>query len=506
MPYSLTVDGSSVSPRNLSGSQTQAGTGTLSFSLVETGTGTFTTNIDVGDPVILTDADTSDKLFGGFVSEVVMSEISNNPDGTYTIDQSVRCVDFTGLARRRLVNEVWTGQTLNTILTEMVANYMDGEGVTTTNIPATGPTVASAIFSWRFVADALDELAEQLNYSWWIDADKDLNFVRRTDNAAPISIDSTSRNFISLTKKENTNKFSNLVVLRGGKALTSTLTETLVGDGTRRVFSVAYPVGQKPSSIIAAGVTIAAGDIGIRGLDENKKWYYNKDSHEISQADTETVLSASDTVEIQYKGLYRVIVQSEDAASIANRAAASVGTSGKFEKLEVDATIEDLTLASDRAQGILSRYGAALPTTVSFTTDAQSLRAGQLLSIDLPEMNISGDYLIDSVSFSDRGDHELRYRVQGLSGESLGGWQYYWRNIARTDKIEVGDEFITKLLQSTEALSAAATGTAVAPYLSPWHTYGVTKYGFSSIFRELPVSTGAAIYDVDQYSAGGQIV
>lgn len=503
MAYSLTVDGVAVSPSNVSGSQTQAGTASLSFRLLESTSGTFATTTNVGDAVVLTDTATGDKLFGGFISEVVLSEVTNNPSGTYTIEQQIRCVDYTGLARRRLVNEVWSNQNLNTILTEMVANYMDGEGVTTNNIPATGPTVSKAIFSWRFVSDALDELAEQLNYSWWIDADKDLNFVRRTDNAAPISIDATSRNFISLTKKENTNKYSNSVVLRGGKALTTTLTENLVGDGVRRVFSLAYPVGEKPTSIIAAGVSIASGDIGIRGLDENKKWYYSKDSTELAQADTETVLSTSDTVEVQYKGLYRVIVQSEDATSIAERAAASVGTSGKYERLEIDATIEDLTLASDRTQGILSRYGSSLPTTVKFTTDAQNLRAGQLMSITLPEMNISGDFLIDSISFADRGDHELRYSVEALSGESLGGWQYFWREILRTDKIEVGDEFITKLLQSTEPLSVSMTSTAVAPYLAPWHTYDVTKYGWSSIYLELPVSTGAASYDIDIYGGGG---
>lgn len=502
MPYTLEIDGVLASPRNLSGQQTQAGTATLNFDLVQSTSGTFATSANVGDPVALVDTDTGDTVFGGFVSEVELREMTNNPDGTYTIDTKVRCVDYTGLARRRLVNEVWEGDNLNTILTELVANYMDGEGVTTNNIPAVGPTIGKAIFSWRFVADALDELAEQLNYSWWIDADKDLNFVQRTDNAAPFAIDSGNRNFLTMSKRKNTNKYSNSVILRGGKGLTNTLTEDFVGDGTRRTFSLSYPVGEKPSSIIAAGVTIAASDIGIKGLDTSKKWYYNKDSHELTQDDLETVLGTTDALEVQYKGLYRIIIQAEDSASIAERAAASSGTSGRFEMLEVDASIEDLSLADEVAQGFLTRYGASLPETVVFTTDAQNLRAGQLLTINLPELNIADDFLIDTVAFSDRGDHELRYKVQALSGQSLGGWQYYWRNITRTDNIAIGDEFITKLLQATEQLNVSDIGVVGLIVASPWHIYDVTRYGLHRLWLESDAPTTPSsfhVYDVTQY-------
>ena len=458
MPYTVTIDGSAVSTRALSGEESGGGVGSCSFELITGGSGTFTEQANVGDVVkVIVGADT---IFGGVVEQSAATEITNNPTGTYTIVERVSCVGFSAIAYRRLVNEVWTSETLNTILTDLVTNYLDGEGITATNIPSPGPTVSKAIFSWKSVGDALDSLATDLGYLWWIDANKDLNFVQRTDNAAPQDIDATNRPFISLTRSTNTQRFANSIVLRGGRALTQTLTENLVGDGTRRVFSLAYPVGEKPSSITAAAVSIGSADIGIRGLDEGKKWYWSKGSHELEQADTETVLGSSDSLEVQYKGLYRVIVRGEDAASIATRAAASPGTSGRYERLEVDATIEDLTLASDRTQGLLTRYGAELPTRVLFTTDHAGFRAGQIMAITLPELSISGSYLIDSVRFNERNDNELRYSITALSGETLGGWEAYWRRLAKTPDVDVGDEFITRLLAVTESLGITLSETA----------------------------------------------
>lgn len=458
MPYTVTIDGSAVSTRALSGEESGGGVGSCSFSLVTNDSGTFTEQANVGDVVKVTVG--ASTIFGGVVEQSEATEVTNNPDGSFTISERVTCVGFSAIAYRRLVNEVWTSETLNTILTELVANHLDGEGITTTNIPATGPTVSKAIFSWRSVGAALDELATDLGYLWWIDADKDLHFIQRTDNAAPQDLDATNRPFISLTRSTNTQRFANSIVLRGGRALTSTLTEDLVGDGTRRVFSLAYPVGEKPTSIVAGATTILASEIGIRGLDTGKKWYWSKGSHELEQDETETVLGSTDNLEIQYKGLYRVIVQGEDASSIAARASASPGTSGRYEKLEVDATIEDLTLASDRTQGLLTRYGADLPTKVSFTTDEAGFRAGQLMGITLPELNLSGSYLIDSVRFNERGDNELRYSVKALSGETLGGWEAYWRRLAKTEGVDVGDEFITRLLAVTESLGISLAETA----------------------------------------------
>lgn len=461
MSYSVTIDSVDVSP--IKGSVTldwaQNGTAALTFAILVQDTGTISAPVQIGDAVTLVDDSVSETIFAGFVRETLATEITNHPTGTYTVSYRITAADYSGLLQRRLVNAVYTNDTFEDIVADIVTNYLDGEGITTTNVVA-GPTITKAIFSWRTVADAFNELSDQTGYAWWIDSAKDLHFEPRGTSVASLSFSNASRPFTRLVVRESADQYTNAVTVWGGRGVTSTLTETMVGDGTRRVFNVAYPVAEKPSGITAAGGAIAAGDIGIRGLDTGKKWYWSKGSTEIEQDALETVLSSVQTLVVQYKGLYRIVVQAANAVEIAARAAASAGTSGRWERLETDASIEDTTLAADKAAGLLRRFGT-IPKMVDFTTDNHTCRPGQVMTITLPELGLSGDFLIDRIRAYDRGDDVLRYDVTALSGETLGGWQSWWRRFIRRDRLDaVGDEFVIDLEAITETLTLTPTEAA----------------------------------------------
>jgi hypothetical protein len=513
MAYTLTIDGVDVAasllmPGSVGGgisvSSSQNGTSSLSFSLRQATTGTLAPSVDEGDLVVLTDTDSSDKLFGGFVHDIESTEVTNNASGTYTVVHRVTAIDYSGITRHRLINEVYSNKTLLQIVTAINTDWLDGEVFTVTGVE-TGPTLTKVVLPWQHVSDALDTLAEMTGYAWWIDGDKDIHFAQRTTTAGSYAISGASRPFISLSVNRSLAQYANVVLQRGGKYIGSTRTENLFGDGKRRVFNVAYPVAEKPSGITDPTGAIAAGDIGIRGLDTGKKYYWSKNQTEIEHDESETVLGSADVLTVAYKGLVPIVIEAENAAEIAARVTASPNTSGRFETIQVDAQIEDLTEASDKAEGYLSRFGT-IPKEVSLVTDTNTLRVGQLVSVVLPELALSGEYLVDSLSMMDRSDGNLRTTAKLLSGESLGGWQRFWRQRVGPAKQAMLDAFITKLRNVGETLTITPTETVTSPFGAPWHTYDVTEYGWSSIYRELPVALGTpAQFDVSIYSDGSHI-
>lgn len=507
MGYTLTVDGVTVAPMRpgsvgspIAGSKSQNGSDTLSFSLKQKTSGAAVPPFQSGDPVVLTEDSTGLKLFGGFVRKLGRTEVTDDPEGTFLITHTYHCVDHSAVARRRLVNHAWVNTAFETIVSEMVAAWLGGEGITVVNVAA-GPTIVRAPFSWRPVADAFDELAEMVGYSWWIDEDKDLHFVPRGTDTASLSFSSTSRDFIKMNFAESLEEYVNQVVQIGGLSLTDTLTETLIGDGTRKVFNVAFTVGKKPISIVAGGITILADEIGINGLDTGKKWYWQKGNAEFEQDETETILTDAQTLVIQYVGQFPVITQAEDTVEIVARAAASPGTSGRYEKLLVDASLDDIDIATEKALGYLRKYGE-IPETIKFSTRNQTLRPGQLMSIVLPELDIDGDYLVDTISYRDFGDDTFVYSVTVLSGESFGGWQAFWRRLVREENLILGDDFVVDLIQLNTTVEVVLTETAIED-LFPLHTVDITTWGLASVANQGFLVTGEAQIDVSSFNTAG---
>jgi len=485
MGYTLEIDGVVAAPMRLgsvgkpvSGTRNQNLSDSLSFSTKTVTTGTLSPPYQVGDLVELTESTTGDKIFSGFIRRLAKTEVTDSPTTEYMIVYSYDCVDHSAVPQRRVINEAWDNTAFEDIIAGINTNWLDGEGITVNNVAA-GPIITRAAFSWRTVARAFDDLAEQVGYSWWIDQDKDLHFVPRGTDLASIAFTPTNRPFIKLGVTESLQQYSNVVVQQGGIALTTTQTESLIGDGVRRVFSLSYPVGEKPTSIVAAGITILSSEIGILELETGKKWYYNAGNAELTQDETETVLTAPEELVVQYKGQYRVVTQAENTLQIAARAAVSSGTSGRYETVLIDQSLDSLQLAADKASGYIRKFGL-VPESINFTTFNQTLRPGQLLSIELPELGVNGDYLIDEVTFRDRGDDTFVWSVTALSGESLGGWVAFWRRLTQPTKLLIGDDFIIDLQQLTTVLTLALAETATEQ-ATVYHTWDVTHYGLAEV-------------------------
>jgi hypothetical protein len=126
----------------------------------------------------------------------------------------------------------------------------------------------------------------------------------------------------------------------------------------------------------------------------------------------------------------------DDPTQIASRVIVETGTSGIYENLHTEKSINERSQAIEYTQGLILRYGI-IPSTITFDTEIPGLRAGQLLPIQKTLFGISSSYLIESVDISAADAEKVNYSVKCLDGSSLGGWERFFM-----DLLKIGQEYI----------------------------------------------------------------
>ena len=377
---------------------------------------------DVGDPVIIQDGATT--IFGGTVD----SEEERKPLGTIALDESVPLVDYHQLADRRIVAETYENQTAGYIASDIITKYLAVEGITAGTIQP-GPTITKAVFNYLPASQCFDELAKLTGFQWRINANKTLDlFDRATFTGTAITEASGIRDVVVRRHREG---YRNRQYVRAGKGITDIQTNekpTPKPDSVTRTFVLRYPVAKVPTVKVNAVVKT----VGIKDIDTGKNWYWNKDSNTITQDSAGTVLADTDVLEITYQGYYPIMVQSDDEAAQSERLTAEGSGSGIYEAVEDRPDIDENQAASDLSEGLLRRY-AKIFTVVEFSVEGSIYEPGQIVNANLPTHSVSGDYLISEIQISDRvrQDEALTYRVKALSGEAVGGWARFFRELVR---------------------------------------------------------------------------
>lgn len=470
MTYTL-KDGAGVEQNHVAGSLTFDSAinrrGTCSFRVITAGTSgaiAFTLGdgtqvgtvaslpFAVGEEVYVYDEDGA-LLWGGTVDTITETDFTEGSI-TYRALQ-YRCIDFDQIATRKVVAASYTDQTLAAIVSDIVTTYLADEDVTEGTIE-TGPVIARAVFSYLSADRVLDELAEQTGFAWWIDASKALQFRDRSAIAAPFSITAGSRPYRRPQITRSRSGYRNAQYIRAGLDLTDPTAETFVGDGTRRTFTTSLPVGAVPTIEVDTGAGYVTKTVGVNGVDTGVAWYYNVGRTEVTQAGTETVLATTHTVRVTYRGQYPIIVRADDTGEQASRAAAEGFGTGYYEAVETTPEIDDYQLALDKALALLRRHGQ-IPTEITYETDESGLAAGQLQAITLPDHELSGDWLIETVKASTDPVGRLVYSVKAVSGEAVGGWQAWFRRLraARETYVVRENEMLIVLRQFSEVIALA---------------------------------------------------
>jgi len=295
------------------------------------------------------------------------------------------------------------------------------------------PTVADGnnidIFQANYVpaSQVLDRLAEQSGFWWKIDKDRVLHFAPRDKREAPFTL--TADKIIGKPKyKHGSPLYRNVQYIKNTYSITDEQVDIERGDGEKQVFHTKYWIARTPKVEVSEdGGSWQEKDIGSRGIEENKEFYWERGSREITQDRNETPLSANDRVRITYIGKYRSITVASDNAAIEQRGQVE-GTSGRTEDV-ITEEIEGREEALEFGNNKLAKY-AKDSATLQCTTREEGLEAGQLLTVNLPALGISEDLLITRIRIRDEAGIIFR-EVEAVKGPKHSSWTELFLELKR---------------------------------------------------------------------------
>lgn len=334
-------------------------------------------------------------------------------------------------ADKRIVAKSYTNLTAGAIVHELIQSYLSKEGISCGEIQD-GPVVTESVFNYIPVTDCLDSLAEKAGFWWNIDSQKQLYFVARQTYVAPWEVNSID----VLDEPEVTQgnpQYRNKQYVIGGKDVTDTLTEIMVGDGQTRSFTVGFSIAQEPAIVIQRGlevVGIPSSGIGIKGKDQGKQWYWSKGDPVVVQDDNESVLGASDQVRITYRGEFPMVAIYAYAPEVNRLRTLEGDGTGLVENVENEET-NSKKAALQSATSKIQQY-AVDGRKLEFRTDRKGLKPGQLITVNLPKYGLNRiEMLIQTVQIQDDVTR-LIYDITAIEGPADESWAKFFYNLVTT--------------------------------------------------------------------------
>jgi hypothetical protein len=437
------------------------------------------------------------RLFGGVLQEPQEYEecgTESEEDGVTREAQlffDCSAVDFSSICDRRTVTRIYEQMSVDDIVRDIVKLDLSGERITTQEV-ADGPVIEKAVFADVSVTEAFNDLAELTGYSWRIDQYKGLSFRPRASEVSELPFDGDTMLAGTIRVRRDRQKYRNTQIVRAGTDLTDPRTETLVGDGLRRVFPTSFPLGSEPTiEESRAGGAWVEKTVGILGVDVGTDWFWNAGQAQVSQADAGVVLIApttpadpttGDRVRVTYQGTFPVKTQYQDLGEIAARRAIE-GGSGIYTAVESRPQINSAASALETAVALIARYGH-IGTVVNGRSRAGIFTPGQIVTVDLPRHQIRGEeMLIDSVDaeFVDETG-EVWYTVQAMSGDPFGGWQDYFRRLLQGGRaLVVGREGEILVLTRAATETVECSDAIDVDTMGPENRIGIMAIGTGEI-------------------------
>jgi len=400
----------------------------------------------------------NEKVFGG-----VVVRIETNRKGL-KVKYQVTCKDFSQYLNRELITERFSNQTADQIIAYIISEYTTG--FTGVNVDA-DVNITQVSFNRATVTQALDTLADLLNYYWYVDYDKDIHFFAKNTEMSPFNLDETSgnHNWNSLKLVEDFSQIRNQIYIVGGEYEADARTETYIADGTQRQFPLSY----KFKTITAVSVNGVQMDVGIDGEDEDSNfdvlWSY---SQKYIRFKDSNYPDAGDTISVTGTPLFPVIVKVPDVASIAEY--------GLYEYKIVDSNISSRDDAIARGTAELEAYSEAI-NEGSFETYTSGLRSGQVIHINVGD--IDEDFVIQSVSMSMRSPNDAVWSVRVATSRTIGIIAFLQKFLVQKDDVKEG-ETLLELMQYQDA--SADTASVSITTASPPYEYddAGSRYGFAT--------------------------
>lgn len=368
---------------------------TLSFETKRYGDKDWRPN--VGDEIEVFDG--TEKIFGG-----VIVQIEEKSD-SLILKYFVNCKDYTHYLDRALVVERYENVTVNQIIDDINSNYLSGFTISHVSCPV---VVASVAFNRLPVSKCLQQLADQVNYNWYVDYDKDIHFFAKNSEPAPYSISDDAGNHIdwSLKIKDDLSQIRNRVFIRGGEMKGNARTENFLGDGAKKTFALGHKFSDLPTVTVGGSAVTVGVDFLDKDEDFDCFWNYNEKYVRFITAPADAV-----AVAITGTPLIPITVQVQDDASISKY--------GVYEFSKVDKTITTKEEAKQYAIAQLESYANKIQEA-EFSTYKSGFRSGQVVNIQSDQRDLNENFIIQRVSLTMRSQTDGLFGVQLATMRTLG--------------------------------------------------------------------------------------
>jgi hypothetical protein len=333
------------------------------------------------------------------------------------------------------LGEDLTGDNVYTRVTLTSTNPLESPRVEDLTTFVAGPNmgVGSLIPSadWRrtYVDANVSDAAERSDYTWHIAPTKELIFGARTLTPAPWILHSSDIEDVGMSCEVSAHEYGNRIVMKG-VIDTVAFTETKMGDGAARSWSMPYPLASAPT-ITQGGLTKT---VGQKGIDTGKDFYWQYNDANIYQPSDATLLQSTDSFTVSGSGIYETSIVADNTSlpgtTTPSQYAAIAGGTGVVERIEdVSGKRINLAAATAYANTLLQRYGV-IGRTLAFETRRDGLEAGQYLSAFVAAHNLfDAALLITGVEIIPRvviesGSPVIKYtyRVEAVEGPNLKSW------------------------------------------------------------------------------------
>ena len=405
-------------------------------------------NIAVGQEVLILDGAT--RIFGGTIDTYSLEWLRGEDTGNRKM-YYINCIDFNQLLDKGTkIAVTYKNATINDIVNDTasertIGTLLASEGIDIGTISSGNTIVKRAVFNYISVSDALSYIKDVVGLNWNVNYNKELRLFFRSDNVG--SLDDTK--FYNIKKEITRLEYRNSQIVKAGKGRTAIQMlekPTPKPDGISRTFTLRYPIAEKPDIFIDS-VQVSTDNIGINGIDSNKKWYFSYNSNNINQDLSEVVLDDTKNLEITYTGLRDINVQTKNTTGIGSRKEIEDGTTGIYEQVEQKKELDNQLAAVDYANGLLNKF-ADIPERV-YIESSEYLTSGKIITLNEPKVEIDGEYLIESLNIIEDGEI-FRYSYNLASGEALGSWVEFFRKLSQdaTD-FTINDNEVLVVLSKT---------------------------------------------------------
>jgi hypothetical protein len=308
------------------------------------------------------------------------------------LEFDIECLDFTVDLDTRLIYQQFDADNVGNMITYIAG--IVGKGFTTNNT-VLGPVIAGQFMNYDYPSSFITQIAQSVQFNWYVDYDRDINFFYVLDRPAPVSVIDMDTNTVDYYDPDVDLRWDQVknVIYITGPAMKSTSQASVVNtaDGDQRFWSLGYPpwsisdttitVDDIPQTILLDTVDGQAGDgKGVAG-----EVFLCLDNHGVRFPDNAPPPKDA-VVGIEYAYAIDPFMRFEDSASIARMREienTDIAPSDGVHELKFDIPelrVNDQSAIVDYANILLYRY--ANPVYVmKMGSWTQGWRPGQSLRI-----------------------------------------------------------------------------------------------------------------------------